>query len=76
VIFPPPVLDFHAALLHVACLLDFFVGLSFAYSLVYSLIQIEFIVAYVSIWQSTLSQTVVALVEMMSSEVICLSWLR
>jgi hypothetical protein len=30
----------------------------------------------VSVWQSTLSQTVVALVEMMSSEFICLFWLR
>jgi hypothetical protein len=29
-----------------------------------------------SIWQSTLSQTVVALVEMMFSEFICLFWLR
>jgi hypothetical protein len=43
------------------------------YSLVqteFSLVQTEFIVAYVSIWQSMLSQTVVALVEMMSSEFI------
>jgi hypothetical protein len=30
----------------------------------------------VSVWQSTLSRTVVALVEMMSSEFICLFWLR
>jgi hypothetical protein len=30
----------------------------------------------VSIWQSTLSQTIVALVEVMSSEFICLFWLR
>jgi hypothetical protein len=30
----------------------------------------------VSIWQSMLSRTVVALVEMMSSESICLFWLR
>jgi hypothetical protein len=44
--------------------------------LVYSLIQIEFLVTYVSVWQSTLSRTVVALVEVMSSESICLSWLR
>jgi hypothetical protein len=36
--------------------------------LVYSLVQTEFLVAYMSIWQSMLSQTVVALVEMMSSE--------
>jgi hypothetical protein len=28
-----------------------------------------------SVWQSTLSRTVVALVEMMSSEFICLFWL-
>jgi hypothetical protein len=40
--------------------------------LIYSLVQTEFLVAYVSVWQSTLSQTVVALVEMMSSEFICL----
>jgi hypothetical protein len=46
------------------------------HSLVYSLVQIEFLVAYVSIWQSTLSQIVVTLVEMMSSEFICLFWLR
>jgi hypothetical protein len=44
--------------------------------LVYSLIQTEFLVAYVSVWQSTLSRTVVALVEIMSSEFICLFWLR
>jgi hypothetical protein len=43
--------------------------------LVYSLVQTEFLVAYVSVWQITLSQTVVALVEMMSSEFICLFWL-
>jgi hypothetical protein len=30
----------------------------------------------VSVWQSTLSQTIVALVEMMSSESIYLFWLR
>jgi hypothetical protein len=30
----------------------------------------------VSVWQSTLSRTVVALVEMVSSEFICLFWLR
>jgi hypothetical protein len=42
----------------------------FIHLLVYSLVQIEFLVAYVSISQSTLSQTVVALVEMMSSEFI------
>jgi hypothetical protein len=40
--------------------------------LVYSLVQTEFLVAYVSVWQSTLSQIVVALVEIMSSEFICL----
>jgi hypothetical protein len=44
--------------------------------LVHSLIQTEFLVAYVSVWQSTLSQTIVALVEMMSSEFIYLFWLR
>jgi hypothetical protein len=44
--------------------------------LVYSLVQTEFLVAYVSVWQIRLSQTVVALVEMMSSESICLFWLR
>ena len=44
--------------------------------LVYSLVQSEFLVAYVSVWQSTLSRTVVALVEMMSSEFIYLFWLR
>jgi hypothetical protein len=44
--------------------------------LVYSLVQSELLVAYVSVWQSMLSQTVVALVEMMSSESICLFWLR
>jgi hypothetical protein len=44
--------------------------------LIYSLAQIEFLVAYVSVWQSTLSRTVVALVRMMSSELICLCWLR
>jgi hypothetical protein len=44
--------------------------------LVYSLIQTEFLVAYVSIWQSTLSQIVVALVKMMSSEFIRLFLLR
>jgi hypothetical protein len=33
VIFPPPVLDFHAALFLVACLLDFFLGFSFAVTL-------------------------------------------
>jgi hypothetical protein len=46
------------------------------YLLVYSLVQTEFLVAYVSIWQSTLSRTVGALVEMMSSEFIYLFWLR
>jgi hypothetical protein len=30
----------------------------------------------VNIWQSTLSRTVVALIEMMSSKFICLFWLR
>jgi hypothetical protein len=44
--------------------------------LVYSVVQNEFLVAYMSVWQSTLSQTIVALVEMMSSEFICLLWLR
>jgi hypothetical protein len=44
--------------------------------LVYSLVQTEFLVAYVSVWQSTLSQIVAALVEMISSEFICLFWLR
>jgi hypothetical protein len=44
--------------------------------LVYSLVQTEFLVAYLSIWQSTLSRTIVAIVEMMSSEFICLFWLR
>jgi hypothetical protein len=44
--------------------------------LVYSLVQTEFLVAYVSVWQTTLSRTIVALVEMMSSEFICLFWLR
>jgi hypothetical protein len=44
--------------------------------LVYSLVQTGFLVAYVSIWQSTLSQIGVALVEMMSSEFICVFWLR
>jgi hypothetical protein len=44
--------------------------------LVYSLVQIEFLVAYVSVWQSMLSRTIVALVEKMSSEFICLFWLR
>jgi hypothetical protein len=44
--------------------------------LIYSLVQTEFLVVYVSVWQSTLSQTVVALVEMMFSESICLFWLR
>jgi hypothetical protein len=44
--------------------------------LVYSLVQTEFLVAYVSVWRSTLSQIVVALIEMMSSESICLFWLR
>jgi hypothetical protein len=41
-----------------------------------SLVQTELLVAYVNIWQSTLSQTIVALVEMMSSKFICLFWLR
>jgi hypothetical protein len=44
--------------------------------LFYSLVQTELLVAYVSVWQSTLSRIVVALVEMMSSEFICLFWLR
>jgi hypothetical protein len=44
--------------------------------LIYSLVQTKFLVAYVSVWQSTLSRTVVALVKMMSSEFICLVWLR
>jgi hypothetical protein len=34
------------------------------------------LVAFVSVWQNTLSQTIVALIEMMSSEFICLFWLR
>jgi hypothetical protein len=44
--------------------------------LVYSLVQTEFLVAYVSVWKSTLSQTVVSLIEMMSSEIIRLFWWR
>jgi hypothetical protein len=40
--------------------------------LVYSLVQTKFLVAYVSVWQITLSQIVVALVEIMSSEFIWL----
>jgi hypothetical protein len=44
--------------------------------LVYSLVQTEFLVAYVSVWQTSLFRTIVALVEMMSSEFICLFWLR
>jgi hypothetical protein len=44
--------------------------------LVYSLVQTEFLVSYVSVWQSMLSQIVVSLIEMMSSESICLFWLR
>jgi hypothetical protein len=44
--------------------------------LIYSLVQTEFLVAYVSIWQSTLSRIIVALLEMMSSKFICLFWLR
>jgi hypothetical protein len=44
--------------------------------LVYLLVHTEFLVAYVSVWQSTLSRAIVALVEMMSSEFICLFWLR
>jgi hypothetical protein len=44
--------------------------------LVHSHVQTEFLVAYVKIWQSTLSRTVLTLVEMMSSEFICLFWLR
>jgi hypothetical protein len=44
--------------------------------LVYSLVQTEFLVAYVSVWQNMLSRTIVDLVEMMSSEFICLFWLR
>jgi hypothetical protein len=38
--------------------------------LVYSLIQIEFLVVYMSVWQSTLSRIVIAHIEMMSSEFI------
>jgi hypothetical protein len=38
--------------------------------LAYSPIQTKFLVAYVSVWQSTLSRTIVALIEMMSSEFI------
>jgi hypothetical protein len=41
-----------------------------------SRVQTELLVAYVNVWQSTLSQTIVALVEMMSSKFICLFWLR
>jgi hypothetical protein len=48
----------------------------FIHLLIYSLVQIEFLVAYVSVWQSTLYRTVVALVEMMSSEFIFSFWLR
>jgi hypothetical protein len=44
--------------------------------LVYSLVQTEFLVVYMSVWQSTLSQTVVAPVKMMSSKFICVFWLR
>jgi hypothetical protein len=44
--------------------------------IVYSLVQTEFLVAYVSVWQSMLSRIVVPLVEIMSSEFICLFWLR
>jgi hypothetical protein len=44
--------------------------------IIYSLVQTEFLVAYVSVWQSTLSRTVVALVEIMPSKSICLSLLR
>jgi hypothetical protein len=44
--------------------------------LVYSLIQTKLLIAYVSVWRSTLSQTIVSLVEMMSSKFICLFWLR
>jgi hypothetical protein len=44
--------------------------------LIYSLVQTEFLVAYVCIWQSTLSRIVVALVEMISSKFICFFWLR
>jgi hypothetical protein len=44
--------------------------------LIYSLVQTEFLVAYVGVLKSTLSRTVVPLVEMMSSEFICLFWLR
>jgi hypothetical protein len=43
--------------------------------LVYSLIQNEFLIAYMSVWQSTLSRSVFVLVEMMSSEFIFLFWL-
>jgi hypothetical protein len=44
--------------------------------IVSSLVQTEFLVAYMSVWQSMLSQIVVGLVEMMSSKFICLFWLR
>jgi hypothetical protein len=44
--------------------------------LVYSLVQTEFLVVYMSVWQSTLSQTVVAPIKMMSSKFICVFWLR
>jgi hypothetical protein len=47
----------------------------FNHLLAYSLVQTEFLVAYVSVWQSTLSRTIVALVKMMSNEFICLFWL-
>jgi hypothetical protein len=48
-----------------------------AYSLdVYSVVQTEFLVPYVSVWQSMLYRSVVALVQMTSSEFICLFWLR
>jgi hypothetical protein len=42
----------------------------------WGLVQTEFLVAYVSVWQSALFWTVVALVEIMSSKFICLFWLR
>jgi hypothetical protein len=44
--------------------------------LIYSHVQSEFLVAYVRVWQSTLSRTVVTPVKMMSSEFICVFWLR
>jgi hypothetical protein len=48
----------------------------FNHLLVYLFVQNEFLVVYMSIWQSTLSQTIVALIEIISSEFVCLFWLR